>query len=71
MHKTAKFHVKMIMRSRVMKVYTKSLKNAPEQHNKVIKASLMLALNLNANLITLMSIKPLTTAHFVVKMTTH
>ena len=54
-----------------MKVYTKSLKNAPEQHNKVIKASLMLALNLNANLITLMSIKPLTTAHFVMKMTTH
>ena len=30
----------------------------------------MLALNLNANLITLMSIKPLTTAHSVMKMTT-
>jgi hypothetical protein len=39
LHKTAKFHVKTIMRSRVMKVYTRSLKNATEQHNKVIKAS--------------------------------
>ena len=54
-----------------MKVYTKSLKNAPEQHNKVIKASLMLALNLNAHSITLMFIKPLTSAHFVMKMNTH
>ena len=63
--------MKTIMHSKVMKVYTKSLKNAPEQHNKVIKVSLMLALNLNANLITPMSIKPLTTAHFVMKMTNH
>ena len=31
----------------------------------------MLALNLNAHLITLMSINPLTTAHFEVKMNTH
>ena len=31
----------------------------------------MLALNLNAHLITLMSINPLTTAHFVMKMNTH
>ena len=31
----------------------------------------MLALNLNAHLITLMSIKPLTTAHFVMKMNIH
>ena len=31
----------------------------------------MLALNLNAHLITLMSIKPLTSAHFVMKMNTH
>ena len=28
------------MRSKVMKVYTKSLKNATEQHDKVIQASL-------------------------------
>ena len=40
LHRTAKFHAKTIMRSRVMKVYTRSLKNATEQHNKVIKASL-------------------------------
>ena len=46
------------MLSKVMKVYTKKLKTATEQHNKVIKASSMLALNLNANLITPMSIKP-------------
>ena len=31
----------------------------------------MLALNLNDHLITLMSIKPLTTGHFVMKMNTH
>ena len=31
----------------------------------------MFALNLNAHLITLMSINPLTTAHFVMKMNTH
>ena len=31
----------------------------------------MLALNLNAHLIPLMSINPLTTAHFVMKMNTH
>ena len=31
----------------------------------------MLAFNLNAHLITLMSINPLTTAHFVMKMNTH
>ena len=31
----------------------------------------MLALNLNAHIITLMSINPLTTAHFVMKMNTH
>ena len=31
----------------------------------------MLALNLNAHLTTLMSIKPLITAHFVMKMNTH
>ena len=31
----------------------------------------MLALNLNAHLITLMPINPLTTAHFVIKMNTH
>ena len=40
MHKFAKFHVKKITRSKVMKVYTKSLKNATEQHDKVIQASL-------------------------------
>ena len=31
----------------------------------------MLALNLNAHLITLMSINPLTTAHFAIKMNAH
>ena len=31
----------------------------------------MLALNLNAHFITLMSIKPLITAHFVMKMNTN
>ena len=31
----------------------------------------MLALNLNSHLITLMSINPLTTAHFAMKMNTH
>ena len=31
----------------------------------------MLALNLNAHLVTLMSINPLTTAHFAMKMNTH
>ena len=54
-----------------MKVYTKSLKNATEQHNKVIKASLNDVLNSNAHLITFMSIKPLTTGHSVIKMNTH
>ena len=37
---SAKLHVKTIMRSKVMKVYTKSLKNATEQHDKVIQACL-------------------------------
>ena len=31
LHKAAKFHAKTIMRLKVMKVYTKSLKNAIEQ----------------------------------------
>ena len=31
----------------------------------------MVALNLNAHLITLVSISPLTTAHFAMKMNTH
>ena len=31
----------------------------------------MLAFNLNAHLITLMSINPLTTSHFAMKMNTH
>ena len=35
---TAKFHVKTIMRSKVMKVLAKSLENATEQHNKRIQA---------------------------------
>ena len=38
-HKTAKFHVKKVTHSKVMTVYTKSLKNATEQHNKVLQAS--------------------------------
>ena len=59
------------MRSKVMKVYTKSLKNATEQHDKVIQACLNAASKLNAHLITLMCINPLTTAHFAMKMNTH
>ena len=39
-HKAAKFHLKTIIHLEVMKVYTKSLKNATEQHDKVIQASL-------------------------------
>ena len=40
LHKAAKFYVKTIMRSKVKKVYIKSLKNATEQPDKVIQASL-------------------------------
>ena len=40
LHKAANFHVKTNMRSKVMKVYTKSLKNATEQLDKVIQANL-------------------------------
>ena len=50
-----------------MKVYTKSLKNAIEQHDKVIQASLIYAcikFKCQFNYGTLMSINPLTTAHF-------
>ena len=39
LRKSAKFHVKTIIRSKFMKVYTKSLKNATEQHDEVIQAS--------------------------------
>ena len=39
LHTSAKFHVKTIIRSKVMKVYTKSLKNATEQRGEVIQAS--------------------------------
>ena len=39
LHKSAKFHVKTIISLKVMKVCTQSLKNAIEQHDKVIQAS--------------------------------
>ena len=38
LHKSAKFHVKTIIRSKVMKVCTQSLKNVTE-HDEVIQAS--------------------------------
>ena len=39
LHQSAKFHVKTIIHSKVMKAYTQSLKNATEQHDEVIQAS--------------------------------
>ena len=39
LHKSAKFHVKTIIRSKVLKVCTQSLKNATEQPDEVIQAS--------------------------------
>ena len=39
LHTAATFHVKTIMRSKVMKVYIKSLKNTAEHLEKVIQAS--------------------------------
>ena len=70
LHKTAKFHVKIITRSKVMKVYTKSLKNA-EQHDKVIPGSLNACIKFKLPFNYSYVINPLTTAHFVMKMSTH
>ena len=68
---TVKFHVKTIMRSKVMKVLAKSLKNATNNIINYFKPVEILALNLNEHLIPLMSINPLISAHFVMKMNTH
>ena len=37
LHEIAKFHMKTIMRQKVMKVYTKSLKNATNKHVKRLR----------------------------------
>ena len=66
---TAKFHVKIIMRSKVMEVLAKSLKNATI--NSYFMPVEILVFNLNEHLIPLMSINPLIAAHFVMKMNTH
>ena len=47
------------------------MKNAAKQHGYYFKAVEMLALNLSARLIPLMTINPLISAHFVMKMNTH
>ena len=57
------------MHSKVMKVYTKSLKNVTEQSDKVIQACLNACIKFKCLLITL--INPLTTAHFAIKMNIH
>ena len=68
---TVKFHVKTITRSKVMKVLAKSLKNATNNIINYFKPVEILAFNLNEHLIPLMSINPLISAHFVMKMNTH
>ena len=59
------------MRSKVMKVYTKSLKNATKQLDKVIQASLNACIQFKCHIIAFMSNNTLTTAHFVMKMNIH
>ena len=49
----------------------KSLKNATEQHNKVIKASFNACIKFKCPFNYSYVINPLTTAHFVMKMNTH
>ena len=66
-----KFHVKTITRSKVMKVLAKSSKNATNNIINYFKPAKILAFNLNKHLISLMSINPLISAHFVMKMNTH
>ena len=60
------------MQSKVMKVYTKSSKNATEQHDEVIQASWNASIKFKCAFYSgLMSINPLTTAHFVIKINIH
>ena len=68
---TVKFHVKRITHSKVMKVLVKSLKNATNNIINYFKPVELLAFNLNEHLIPLMSVNPLISAHFVMKMNTH
>ena len=59
------------MRSKVMKVLAKSLKNATIDIIKYFKPVEILAFNLNKHFVSLMSINPLILAHFFMKMNTH
>ena len=68
---TVKFHVNRITLSKVMKVFAKSLKNATSDIINYFKPVEILAFNLNKHFISLMSINPLISAHFVMKMNTH
>ena len=68
---TVKFHVKTITRSKVMKVLAKSLKNATNNIINYFKPVEILAFNLKKHLISLMSINPLISAHFLMKTSTH
>ena len=68
---TVKFHVKTITRSKVMKVLAKSLKNATNNIINYVKLVEILAFEINKHLISLMSVNPLISAHFVMKMNTH
>ena len=54
-----------------MKVLAKSLKNAINNIINYFKSVEILAFNLNKHLIYLMSINPLISAHFVMKMNIH
>ena len=53
-----------------MKVLAKSLKNATNNLINYFKSVEILAFNLNKHLISLMSINPLPTTHFMIKMNT-
>ena len=68
---TVKFHKKTITRSKVMKVLAKGLKNATNNIINYFKPVEILVFNLNEHLISLMSINPIISAHFVMKMNTH
>ena len=59
------------MFSKVRKVLAKSLKNATEQHDEVIQASRNASIKFKCAVFPFMSINPLTTADFVIKINTH
>ena len=63
--------MKRITPSEVMKVLAESLKNATDNIINYFKPVEILAFNLNKHLISLMSINPLISAHFLMKMSTH